>query len=371
MPEKKKILLVTNGFYPEISPRSFRATELAKEFARQGHHVRVYTKNRDCDYSGFLKECPVDLRMWPKYRFPGISQWEGRLGSLISRSLKRLALMLAEYPGIEDMFKVRRLLRKERGYDLMISFAVPYPVHWGVARARSKKNPIAGTWVADCGDPYMGCDTDSFKKLFYFRWVEKWFMRKADFISIPLENARKAYYPEFLNKIMVIPQGFEFKPVSNHGKKIENPVPSFAYAGGFIPGIRDPRPFLRCLEQLNDPFRFIVYTRDRNLIKPFLKNLDGKLEILDYIPREQLLEELAEMDFLVNFDNNTGVQSPSKLIDYALTGRPVLNVTNNPDNKRILEFIRGDYSGKMDLGELDRFEIRNVAKQFLNIIEHQ
>jgi hypothetical protein len=282
-----------------------------------------------------------------------------------------MVLMLAEYPGIEDMFKVSSLLKKESGYDLMISFAVPYPVHWGVARARSKKNPIAGTWVADCGDPYMGCDTDSFKKLIYFKWVEKWFMRKADFISIPLENARKAYYSEFHKKIKIIPQGFEFKKVSNHGKKIENPVPAFAYAGGFIPGIRDPRPFLQCLERISDPFRFIVYTRDRNLIQPFIVNLNDKLEIRDYIPREQLLEELAEMDFLVNFDNNTGVQSPSKLIDYALTGRPILNVTNSPDPELLKQFIHGDYKGMMETGSLERYNIRNVAKQFLDLIEHK
>ena len=43
----KKILLVSNGFYPEISPRSFRATELAKELVRQGHSVKVTTHPRE------------------------------------------------------------------------------------------------------------------------------------------------------------------------------------------------------------------------------------------------------------------------------------------------------------------------------------
>jgi hypothetical protein len=371
MTSSLKILLVSNGFYPEISPRSFRATELAKEFVRQGHQVRAYTKFRDFDYTEFLNNYPMDLRIWPKYRFQCIPQWKGKLGLLISRGLKRLALMLAEYPGIEDMLKVSSFLRNEGGHDLMISFAVPYPVHWGVALARTKKHPIAGTWVADCGDPYMGCDTDSFKKLFYFRWVEKWFMRKADFITIPIESARKAYYPEFHDKIKVIPQGFEFKLVRSHGKKIANPVPAFAYAGGFIPGIRDPRPFIQYLETISDPFRFIVYTRDQSLIQSFLKNMNGKLEIRDYIPRDQLLEELAKMDFLVNFDNNTGVQSPSKLIDYALTGRPVLNFTSSPDHGIIKQFIKGNYKGRMEFGSLEQYNIKYVARQFLDVIEHK
>ena len=34
-------LLVSVSFYPENSPRSFRATELAKELCRQGHKVLV------------------------------------------------------------------------------------------------------------------------------------------------------------------------------------------------------------------------------------------------------------------------------------------------------------------------------------------
>lgn len=42
----KKILIVTNGYYPKNSPRSFRATEFAKELHRQGHQVTVITHAR-------------------------------------------------------------------------------------------------------------------------------------------------------------------------------------------------------------------------------------------------------------------------------------------------------------------------------------
>ena len=39
--DNKRILIVGRTFFPEQSPRSFRTTELAKEFARQGHQVEV------------------------------------------------------------------------------------------------------------------------------------------------------------------------------------------------------------------------------------------------------------------------------------------------------------------------------------------
>ncbi|MCK5338692.1 MAG: hypothetical protein KAJ50_07770, partial [Bacteroidales bacterium] len=93
--------------------------------------------------------------------------------------------MFFEYPAIEEMFKVKKILKNENGYDLLISFAVPFPVHWGTAWARTKNHEIAKVWVADCGDPYMGNTNDSFRKLFYFKYPEKWFCKKTDFITIP------------------------------------------------------------------------------------------------------------------------------------------------------------------------------------------
>jgi hypothetical protein len=42
-PDRKKILIVSRSFYPMNSPRSFRTTELVKEFARQGHMITFCT----------------------------------------------------------------------------------------------------------------------------------------------------------------------------------------------------------------------------------------------------------------------------------------------------------------------------------------
>lgn len=44
---QKIILIVTNAFYPENSPRSLRATELAVELSKQGHLVSVITHPRE------------------------------------------------------------------------------------------------------------------------------------------------------------------------------------------------------------------------------------------------------------------------------------------------------------------------------------
>jgi len=55
-------------------------------------------------------------------------------------------------------------------YDLLISIAVPYPIHWGVAAvwAKDKSKNLAPNWIADCGDPYCFQENDTFKPPFYF-----------------------------------------------------------------------------------------------------------------------------------------------------------------------------------------------------------
>jgi len=368
METKKRILLVSNAFYPEISPRSFRATELAAEFARQGHEVTVHTKHRDFDYTDYLAENKLQLKMWGKARFPAVPNLRGKIGRLVSRVLKRILLMLFEYPGIEDMFKVRKVLKKENKYDLLISFAVPFPVHWGVAWSRSRKHPIAHTWIADCGDPYMGNTNDSFRKLFYFKYPEKWFCKKADFITIPKIEMKKNYYPEFHSKIKEIPQGFYFGNQDSKDKYKKNPVPTFGFAGSFIKGVRDPSTLLEYLADLKLDFKFIVYTRNKEFLSPYADILGSKLIVHDYIPRKDLIQELSKMDFLINIAFNLKTQAPSKLIDYAIAGRPILSMdTNQLDPVIFSEFINGTYDNQFKLTKLEKYNIKNVSKQFLEL----
>jgi hypothetical protein len=368
MTGKKKILLVSNGFYPEISPRSYRATELAKEFYRKGHEVVVISKYRDCDYAAFLNTTPITLKMWGRSKFPKVPESKNRIFGYIGRGVSRILLLLFEYPGIEEMFQVKKILRYESGFDLMISFAVPFPVQWGVAWSRTLKHRIAYRWVADCGDPYMGDVLDSFRHPFYFKYLEKWFCRKADYISIPIQGAINGYYQEFHHKIRIIPQGFDIDLDFSNIEKPINDITTFAYAGGFLQGIRDPRALLNYLADSELQFRFIIYTSTPDFLNEYKEKLNEKLVISDYIPRSELMQVLARMDFLINFDNNTTLNSPSKLIDYAISGRPVLNICKNFKSDELMAFIRGDYRSKMKLPDPEQYNIKNISQLFLDLL---
>jgi glycosyltransferase involved in cell wall biosynthesis len=368
MPEKK-ILIVSRSFYPGLSPRAYRTTELAKELSKQGHDVTIYIPFGNNNYSRFAKEHNLRVNNIGNLNWLGIELKGGKIEYAIRRAIRRGLLMLFEYPDVELTFRILNAIKNESGYDLLISIAVPFPVHWGVALAKRKGRDIAECWIADCGDPYMGDTADSFRKLNYFGWIEKWFCRKADYLTVPFEGAIPAYYPEFHDKIRVIPQGYDFKNlvIPEYKKRTEYPV--FAYAGGFIPGKRDPSQLLRFLSRCQREFKFIVYTSQESMLIEARKKLGGKLEIKPLIPREELLINLSQMDFLVNLDNNITTQLPSKLIDYAYAGRPVLNILANDDFSGLTQFMEGDYTKRMNLVSPENFEIDKIAKKFISLCD--
>ncbi len=372
--QKRRILLVSDAFYPEISPRSFRATELVKEYYRQGHDVTIITRHRNDDYTEFLNEFPVSFKMWEKQSYPNIPvNGKGPISFLL-KAISRILSVLFEYPAVEKMYRVRNILRSEEGYDLMISFAVPFPVHWGVASVRTAKMPIAKVWVADCGDPYMFARLDRFRKPFYFKFREMKFCRKCNFITVPFDDLRNQFYPEFNSKIMVIPQGFNFQEINLFKEQVKNDKPVFIFAGSLIPGKRDLAQFLDFLTSVSMDFRFIVYTKQQGWFNKYKDRMGERLLLNNYIGRLILIYEMSKADFLVNVDtihdDPSNVEAvPSKLIDYALSGRPILNIhSGHLDEEKIIEFLNKDYSRQRHI-EISKYDIKEVTAKFLELVQ--
>lgn len=366
----KKIVIVSYATYPGISPRNLRTHELAKEFVRKGHEVKLYVLTGDYDYSSYEQETGIKVVSLGKTFFFNYNPETGVKLNIFSRIIKKFFGKFFEYPFIELIRNVYFSLMVEKEIDLLITIAVPYPIHWGAAlfKTINKDRLKDVTWVADCGDPYMGNDFSKYP--FYFSYIEKWCFRKADFISIPIEAAKSGYYQEFHKKIKIIPQGIDFdqiKITKNYGK---NSIPTFIYAGIFYENKRDPRPLLDYLIELNIEFKFIIYTRNHNFLKNYEERLIGKLEVHPYIPRVEVIFEMSKADFLINFDNPSDKHSPSKLIDYALSKRPILSINSSETlNKDIVnEFLNGNYSSKFIIDDINKYNISRVADQFLDIL---
>lgn len=367
----KKILIVTRSFYPNNWPRAFRATELAKEFARQGHIVTVITPIVS-EHVAFEKKHNIIIKDLGVVRFKGLKIKGKGVQLIIRKSINKLSNWLFEFPNIQLIWNVTNSLKKEKGHDLILSIAHPYPIHWGVASIWNKNQSIAKYWIADCGDPYLNQDNGGWKPPFYFGFVEKWFMRKATFITVPIVEALSGYFEEFHDKIKIIPQGFRFEDIIlSEGYPSEDRL-TFGYAGMFIPGKRDPSEFLSFLNLLDDSFKFEfhIYTHNPGVVEPFIKESKGRILLLPVQPREKVLYELSKMNFVVNFENFGTKQSPSKLIDYGILKKPVLSIKfGDLKEEIVLEFLNKNYSNKLLLENIKKYRIENISQTFLKLIK--
>jgi hypothetical protein len=363
----KNILIVCKDIYPIQNPRSFRAGELVKEFSRRGFTVKVVCSLSEEKFESFKNEFSyveaVNLGLPDNVLDRNIF----KKMTLLKRILNKYLYHFLQYPNIGLLFKVKNFLKSNNDkIDLMITIAYPFPIHWGAAIARkSKKSNFPDKWIADCGDPFMG--NPIINPPFYFRSLERFFCNMVDRITIPVEIARKAYYKEFHEKIEIIPQGFDFSVIEKESYVKKN-IPTFLYAGVFYKGSRDPRPFLDYLSEIQSDFIFIIYTSDDYLIHNYKNILGDKLVINASIPRIELLKKMSKVDFLLNIENDSENQTPSKLIDYSLSGRPILSLNmKNIDTNMFNNFLNGIYRDEFKVNDLERYNIVNVVNKFLEI----
>ena len=165
----------------------------------------------------------------------------------------------------------------------------------------------------------------------------------------------------------MIPQGFKFTVIKEDLYK-RNDIPTFGYAGIFYESIRNPRYFLEYLTTLNFGFKFVVYAREdgftNGLLAEYKDKLGNKIDVHGAIDREKLIQEMAKWDFVINFDNDNSNQRPSKLIDYAMSKRPILSFNRATFIPAVFQdFLNGNYKEAEEI-DLTQYDIRNVVNKF-------
>ncbi len=363
----KKILIVTHWFYPRNVPRAFRAWELVRELRRKNVKVDIVIG----DYKIFVKDEDFNEDQFKNIEV-NTSKYKNISNNRIFSAFKN---MLMYFIGDRYFFKSGVFLFKNIDmikYDSIISIGLPFYVNFVSALKISKSKSINCVTIGEWSDPFYGIEDN--RVAVYFKSIQKMICNRFDYTIVPTVKAVD-YFKEYVDigKIKVIPQGFNF---SNIGlaKYKENDVIKFAYAGIFYLDIRNPEKFLQFLSTLEFDFVFVIYTITHGpvyteVLEKYKKVLKNKLEIHDLIPREKVIKELSKMDFLINIENNSQNQIPSKLIDYAITKRPIFSFTpNNVPEKEFLKFMERDYSNSLSIN-LDDYNIDKVSEQFMELFE--
>ena len=358
-----KVLIVGQWIYPLITPRANRTWELAKGFAKSGHDVTVYALLGDKDYSDEEKQYNIKIKNLGKSYFGLIDSQGHYKRNIVNAVMKRLVREENSFPGLEFYPMIRNCFERESNVDLLITIAYPHVIHWAASKYLKLLAPKC--WIADCGDPFMGNVFYRPRKK-YEKYERRW-CDLVDYITVPVEDAVSGYYPEYRDKIRVIPQGFDNSEIIK-AEYIPQTPPVFAFAGGTYKNLRDPRAFLKYLLDNRISCRFIVYS-DSPEFNEYKDLLQGILDIKSRVPRKQLIYELSTCDFLINIGNGTTIQTPSKLIDYGVANRPILTISSDfthDEQIKFMQFLNNDYSSS-EIIDVTKFEIDNVVSQFCNL----
>ena len=208
-----RIAILTAVFHPELHPRAFRAYELAKEYAKQGHKVEVFllTRIQGFDYEQLSKELDIKITLFPLYTRELGAQNAFQKTNLILRWVHWGYRWLLEYFLAGNLFAystriAEHLKQTMKEKDMVIALSTPFMDLLGLAKyvhQLPNNTEKKTTYIADSGDPFYY--SQQTKRALYFKWIEKWVYCHFDYLSIPTSDAIPAYAPLIpIEKIKII-----------------------------------------------------------------------------------------------------------------------------------------------------------------------
>lgn len=364
------IHILTGHFYPQLHPRAFRASELAVELAKRGHKVVVtnLTTVEEADYASYTRDTGVEVRNLGLYHLK-----KDALENVSNSWLYHKIRFCIEYFLAGNLFKQSKCIADriniDKDTDAVISLSTPFMDILAISMY-VEKHGMRFVTIADSGDPFYY--SKQIKKAPWFRWVEKNAYKKYDYLTIPTENAIPLYSPLIdRKKIRIIPQGFRMDNLNLYQGEFEGPI-RMAYAGVFYWDIRNPGFLFSYLNSLQVDFELHLFMRNRDaLVDELLEKYPNVKDrvIIKSLPHDELIYELSRMHFLINIENISNTQMPSKLIDYGMTGRPIFSCNSaNFSADKFDRFLKGDYADAYKV-DIQKYNIVNIANQFEELIK--
>jgi glycosyltransferase involved in cell wall biosynthesis len=363
-------LLVISFYYtPAISPRAFRWSAVAEEWVRRGHRVTVISSVSPGDpreevlngvrvlrVGGRLSEAvrtrfgsPSALR--PRAAAEAVPAPASAPGR--RRALRHVAKWVHDrtwkkvywpdfaclwYPAARD--EALRVAEEE-GVDGLVTVSLPFSGH--MAGLPLKRRDGALPWLVDIGDPFAFFHRTPLNNHALYRRrndrAESTVLRLADVVSVTTEPTLERYvemFPHVRGKIRVVPPLLVPPDVEPAPR---DPVPlRLVFVGTLFRRFRSPAFLLELFHALEGegggrPMELHFYGDLHDCapcFEPYAGSLGQRVFLHGAVPRTEAYAAMLSADVLVNIGNDTEYQLPSKVVDYASTGRPVVNVVRTP-----------------------------------------
>jgi len=405
-----KILIICYCFPPDRGPRAYRWDSISAHWAAQGHEVHVVS---GCKPGAAREEIrngvhvhraggafTDNLRSWIERRRGSVDTPPGQplsseaVGgvqfSASMRILKRvhdLTWKKVYWPESTCLWffpawrKTRRLLR-EIAFDAIVSSSTPYTGHL-VGHAAKKRAPRAH-WMVDIGDPFSFCPAPTWNNEALYKRLnhrsERGVLRDADSVSMTVQTCIDEYariFPDLdiREKTVVIPPLLARRPPEAENGADPGARRRLVFTGTLYKDIRHPGYLLRLLASVRaqrpeTEMHFYGRVNDcLEVFEPYREQIGKTLFLHGPVGRDEALKKIAEADILVNLGNATTYQLPSKIVDYASTGRPILNLITEAEDSSLA--VLGDYPAHLPLREREDGPSAEEVARVVRFIEER
>ncbi|MDF9507828.1 transporter, partial [Bacillus cereus] len=380
----KRVMVISYWYYPENVARAFHVKGIVSSLIQEGYHVDLIIPRNNMYQEIDARESDNITVHQVK---PGIllhkekNRWDvnknilnNSQSNFLIKGLKKLYDVLV-WPDrtVEWAINAYRYVKKNKLHinsEAMVTVGLPVSTH--ITGHLLKKDASHLKWIADYGDPFSYNPDREIRK--YDKFFESKILKNVDSIVIPTENAVDCYTNLGVNRseIHVIPQLFE-EQQGESSYKIDKEKFNIMYAGSFYRGIRSPVEFIHglVLASKKNPKLHFHYFGNVNALEEFLEmeGLDIKtipITVNTFKDRSEIISIMKNMDLLINLNNKSTSQIPSKIIDYLYADTRILNVGSNltelfdnVDNekekiaKKLVEISKAP--SNFDYSELKRF----------------
>jgi glycosyltransferase involved in cell wall biosynthesis len=411
--KKRRIMIVTYSYKPVASPRAYRWSAIAEYWAAEGHEVHIVAAQRG-DLSpeewcqgvhvcrvgeGVIGRLRRHMGTWRDRCTPlngdGVGDRSRRLSGRPAVVLRRGLTWLYDHtwkkvwwPDYATLWyrpAVRKVLELVGQYDCdtLITSSHPFTDHLVGMRVKHAHPELP--WLVDIGDPFSflnetPCNNRALYRGLNYR-VERRVFEKADGISVTNEVTGRMYgelFPTACHRIRVIPPLVRPEvEATPHGRVFpEDERLRLVFIGRLYGGIRTPQRLLAMFQKLLETplgtrleLHIVGWTTGcEGYFDPYRAVLGKKLFLHGAVDHDTARRAMNEAGVLVNIGNTTSYQLPSKLVEYARTGHPILNLASTPDDSSA-SLLR-TYPAAMSLFPLEGQAERAQWAALLQFLEH-
>jgi glycosyltransferase involved in cell wall biosynthesis len=395
-----KLLVVSYAYAPALNPRAFRWTAVAEALAARGHQVDVLAQGLpdapDHEMRNGVSVHRVGgsvgeglrrrLAHAPAAHAPASAEADAAPASrggaralarrVYDRTWKRL--YWPDYACLWYPAAVRhaRTLLHAGEYDRLVSISHPFTGHWVGAALKDERPDLP--WLVDVGDPFAFIQGTPVNNARLYRSrnyrAERRVLRGASVVSVTTEPTRARYaqaFPESAAKLVVVPPLLSPASAGAANGRFLPDAPGrvrMVFVGTLYRDLRSPEPLLRLFQSLLQTeagagleLHFVgMLNGCEEVLAPYAGMMGERIFCHGAVPRDRALRAMHDADVLVNLGNASGYQLPSKVVEYAATGRPVLNLAGAPGDVSVDFF--STYPAALQLPHDDDGGPRTVAR---------